>query len=61
MNISLDTEALRVSDEGAAMLQRVESLHPLLRANTGKALEDPQVPCPCWLATADAETPLFAT
>ena len=44
MNISVDTEALRVSDEGAAMLQRVESLHPLLRANTGKALEDRRVP-----------------
>ena len=44
MNISVDTETLRVADEGAAMLQRVESLHPLLRANTGKALEDRRVP-----------------
>ena len=31
MNISVDTETLRVADEGAAMLQRVEALHPLLR------------------------------
>jgi 3-hydroxy-9,10-secoandrosta-1,3,5(10)-triene-9,17-dione monooxygenase len=44
MNISVDTEALRVADEGAAMQQRVGSLHPLLRANTGKALEDRRVP-----------------
>ena len=44
MNISVDTEVLRVADEGAAMLQRVESLQPLLRANTGKALDDRRVP-----------------
>lgn len=44
MNLALDTDALRVAEEGAAMLQRIESLQPMLRANAKRANEERRVP-----------------
>jgi 3-hydroxy-9,10-secoandrosta-1,3,5(10)-triene-9,17-dione monooxygenase len=44
INLTLDTEALRVADEGAAMLQRVQSLQSLLRANADRARSERRVP-----------------
>jgi hypothetical protein len=44
MNITVDTEALRVADEGAAMLARVLSLQNLLRDNADLARKDRRVP-----------------
>jgi 3-hydroxy-9,10-secoandrosta-1,3,5(10)-triene-9,17-dione monooxygenase len=44
MNVSVDTDALRVADEGAAMLGRVQSLQSLLRGNTDRARTERRVP-----------------
>jgi 3-hydroxy-9,10-secoandrosta-1,3,5(10)-triene-9,17-dione monooxygenase len=44
MNIPVDTDALRVADEGGAMLGRVESLQKLLRANAEQARSQRRVP-----------------
>ena len=44
MNIQVDTDALRVADEGAAMLGRVESLQKMLRANAEQARAERRVP-----------------
>lgn len=44
MNIPVDTDALRVADEGAAMLGRVESLRTALRANAARARSERRVP-----------------
>jgi 3-hydroxy-9,10-secoandrosta-1,3,5(10)-triene-9,17-dione monooxygenase len=44
MNVTVDTDALRVADEGAAMLGRVQSLQSLLRSNTEKARNERRVP-----------------
>jgi len=44
MNLTVDTDALRVAEEGAAMLKRVQSLQPLLRANADRARLERRVP-----------------
>ena len=44
MNVIVDTDALRVADEGAAMLGRIQSLQTLLQSNTGKARLERRVP-----------------
>ncbi len=44
MNVTVDTDTLRVADEGAAMLERVQSLQSLLRSNTEKARDERRVP-----------------
>lgn len=44
MNLAVDTDALRVSEEGAAMLQRIEALQPMLRENAARANEERRVP-----------------
>ncbi len=44
MNVTVDTDALRVADEGAAMLGRVQSLQSKLRANADQARSDRRVP-----------------
>lgn len=44
MNVPVDTDALRVADEGDAMLGRVKSLAAILRANAEKARSDRRVP-----------------
>ena len=44
LNQIVDTDALRAADEGAAMLQRVLSLQPLLRANADRARSERRVP-----------------
>ncbi len=44
MNVTVDTDALRVADEGAAMRWRIQSLQAMLRANTGKARSERRVP-----------------
>lgn len=44
MSVPVDTDALRVTNEGAAMLGRVESLQTMLRANAEKARSERRVP-----------------
>ena len=44
MNLAVDTDALRVAEEGAAMLERIEALQPLLRDNAQRANEERRVP-----------------
>lgn len=44
MNVTVDTDALRVADEGAAMLGRVQALQKLLCANTDRARSERRVP-----------------
>ncbi|MEZ5573034.1 MAG: flavin-dependent monooxygenase [Halioglobus sp.] len=43
-HMMLDTDALRVADEGAAMLARVEALRSLLRSNADLARAERRVP-----------------
>lgn len=54
MNVTVDTDALRVADEGAAMLGRVQSLQTLLRANTEQARNARRVPSQNILALQQA-------
>lgn len=44
LNQIVDTDALRAADEGAAMLQRVLALQPMLRANAELARSERRVP-----------------
>jgi len=44
MNVIVDTDALRVANEGAAMLGRIQSLQTLLQSNTAKARLERRVP-----------------
>jgi len=44
INLTVDTDALRVAAEGAAMLERVQSLQSLLRANADRARLERRVP-----------------
>jgi 3-hydroxy-9,10-secoandrosta-1,3,5(10)-triene-9,17-dione monooxygenase len=44
INQIVDTDALRAADEGAAMLQRVQSLQTLLRSNADRARSERRVP-----------------
>lgn len=44
MNQPVNPEALRAMSAGAAMLERVQALQPLLRANAGKACSERRVP-----------------
>ncbi len=54
MNVTVDTDALRAADEGAAMLGRVQSLQGLLRANTEHARDERRVPAQNILALRQA-------
>jgi 3-hydroxy-9,10-secoandrosta-1,3,5(10)-triene-9,17-dione monooxygenase len=44
MNATADTHARRAAAEGAAMLDRIRSLEPLLRANAARARSERRVP-----------------
>jgi hypothetical protein len=44
VNIALDTEALRIADEGTSMLERIESLQTMFRANAEVARNERRVP-----------------
>jgi 3-hydroxy-9,10-secoandrosta-1,3,5(10)-triene-9,17-dione monooxygenase len=44
MNLAVDTDALRVAEEGAAMIERVQALQPMLRDNAARANTERRVP-----------------
>jgi len=44
MNRPVDTDAMSAADHGSAMLERVESLRPMLRANAERARTERRVP-----------------
>lgn len=44
MNLAVDTDALRIAEEGAAMLERVHALQPMLRDNAARANSERRVP-----------------
>ncbi len=44
MNLTVDTDAERAADEGAAMLKRVQALQIVLRANADRAHSERRVP-----------------
>ena len=44
MNLPLDPDALRVAQQGEAMLERIQALVPLLRDNSQRAREERRVP-----------------
>ena len=44
MNMSLNTNALEAAGEGAALLQRIQALQPMLRGNGTQAREQRRVP-----------------
>ncbi|MFK7977206.1 MAG: flavin-dependent monooxygenase [Halioglobus sp.] len=44
MNVAIDADAMRVAEEGAAMLERIEALQPLFQENAARAHQERRVP-----------------